>query len=114
MIPQDSFWISWETKDLYGEFQENPPGSLDIQTCYLKERVLHSQHEVVQLHDRRNVLLCRDLLRAYAFWREEMAELEHFTSCRLHGSHRQIQNWQVGFSFWGECSKRGVRRTDSR
>ena len=31
-----------------------------------------------------------------------MAELEHFTSCRLQGTHRQILNWQVGFLFWVE------------
>jgi hypothetical protein len=56
-------------------------------------------HEFNERHDRRNVLLCSDVLYADAFWREEMAELENFTSCRLQGIHRQKMNWQVDFLF---------------
>ena len=40
--------------------------------------VLHSRHEVICPHERQNVLLRRYLLRALAFWREEMAGLKHF------------------------------------
>jgi hypothetical protein len=60
--------------------------------------MLHSGHEVICPHDRQNVLL-RSLLCAFAFWREEMAELKHQTSCRLQCTHRQKLNWLVGFLF---------------
>jgi hypothetical protein len=68
--------------------------------------VLHFRNEVIRPHERqnderRNVLSRRDLLHAYAFWREEMAGLEHFTGCRLQLTHRQNLNWQVGFLFFG-------------
>jgi hypothetical protein len=77
-------------------------------SCHAKVCVLDSLHEVIYLHDRRNVLSRRDVLRAHAFWREEMAELEHFASCRLQGTHRQILNWQVGFLFLVEFGARAA------
>jgi adenylyltransferase/sulfurtransferase len=48
------------------------------------------------------VLLRCYVLRAYAFWREEVAGLERLTSRRLIYTHRQSLNWQVGFLFWVE------------
>jgi hypothetical protein len=63
--------------------------------------VLDSPHEVVLLNDRLYLLPQHDVLRAHAFWREEMAELENQQNCRFHVTHRQKLNWQVGFLFWG-------------
>ena len=70
--------------------------------------MVSSFHEFFQPHDhdRQNVLLCSDVLRANAFWCEEMARLESLTSCRLQGAHRQKSNWQVGFLFQANAAKR--------
>ena len=55
-----------------------------VQTCQNSvncpsrdELGLESRHEVISLNEHRDLLLRRDVLRAYSFWREEMAELGH-------------------------------------
>jgi adenylyltransferase/sulfurtransferase len=59
------------------------------------------------------VLLCSDALYAASFWREEMAELKDFTSCRLQGIHRQKTDWQVDFLFGHEREANAATRASA-
>ena len=45
--------------------------NLKTSTCGAEMSVVDSQNDFVDLHDRQNVLLRRDVLCAEAFWREE-------------------------------------------
>jgi len=71
-------------------------------------------HAFVDLHDRQNVLLRIDLLCAKSFWCEELDQLKVFYKLPFPGYPPPEFEWQVGFSFWGECSIQGVRQAVAR
>lgn len=64
----------------------------------------------VDLHDRQNVLLRRDLSCAEAFWREEWDQLKVFYKLPPPRYPPPDIDWQVGFLFWTEIGARAANR----